>query len=159
MRNVPHEGSRRHVRAERTPKMILAPIIIFARHLESCQRQWRESSLCCLPRLVNSYQVFVRHLFELSCSCLFDLVLFLSCTMPVFNSGPAFFQAALAAAFRGVVGFLGVSGASECRRCFERACFPTRSFVASPRFRGGGSSNVALCIGASALSSARITSS
>ena len=36
-RNVPHERSRRHVRAERTPKMILAPIIIFARHLESCQ--------------------------------------------------------------------------------------------------------------------------
>jgi len=37
LRNVPHERSRRHVRAERTPKMILAPIIIFARHLEYCQ--------------------------------------------------------------------------------------------------------------------------
>ena len=33
LRNVPHERSRRHVRAERTPKMIIAPIIIFARHL------------------------------------------------------------------------------------------------------------------------------
>jgi hypothetical protein len=28
-------------------------------------RRWRESSLCCLPSLVTSYQVFVRHLFEL----------------------------------------------------------------------------------------------
>jgi len=36
LRNVPHERSRRHVRAERTPKMILEPIIIFARYLESC---------------------------------------------------------------------------------------------------------------------------
>ena len=55
-------------------------------------RRWRESSLCCLPTLVTSYQVFVRHLLELSSTCLFGLVLSLSCTMPVFNSGPAFFK-------------------------------------------------------------------
>jgi len=59
---------------------------------EQQPRRWRESSLCCLPSLVTSYQVFIRHLFELSCSCLFGLVLFLSCTMPVFNSGTAFFK-------------------------------------------------------------------
>ena len=44
-----------------------------------------------------------------------------------------------------------MSGASECRRRFERACFPTQSFVASPRFRGGPATSLsasapALCL-------------
>jgi len=53
-RNVPHERSRRHVRAERTPKMILAPTIIFARHLESCQSGRR------LVTSITSFQFPIR---------------------------------------------------------------------------------------------------
>jgi len=51
LRNVPHERSRRHVRAERTPKMILEPIIISAIHLESCQLagDWQNEEVYAAP--------------------------------------------------------------------------------------------------------------
>ena len=126
-------------------------------------RRWRESSLCCLPSLVTSYQVFGRHLSE-SSTCLFGLVLSLSCTLPVFNSGPAFFkQLSLPPSVA-----LSASWASQAPRnaaiALKGLAFQLGALSLHPvSGRGGGawgaSSNVVLCIGASALSSARNTSS
>ena len=104
--------------------------------------------MCCLPSLVTLYQVFVRLLFELSSTCLFGLVLSLSCTMPVFNSGPAFFkQLSLPPSVA-----LSASWASQAPRNAAVASKGLASQLGAsslhPASGGGeGSSVVALCIG------------